>query len=49
MSTISSSFQDHIDADKTKSKASCDLVLKESNLNTEQYNKSSAESALQQI
>jgi hypothetical protein len=35
MSTISSSFQDHIDADKTKAAtaaAACPLVLKENNL-----------------
>ena len=44
----SSSFQDHIDADKAASTA-CPLVLKENNLHTEQFNKSQCQSALQQI
>ena len=47
MSIISSSFQDHIDADKASS--SCPLVLKETNLNTGQYNKNPCDSVLNQI
>ena len=46
MSSISSSFQDHINAGV---KPSCELVLKEKNLHTEQYNKVSHEAALNQI
>lgn len=47
MSTISSSFQDHIDAGKASN--SCPLVLKETNLHNEQYNKSPQEQVLNQI
>lgn len=47
MSSISSSFQDHIDANKASS--ACPLVLKDTNLNTEKYNKTQCESALDQI
>ena len=50
MSTISSSFQDHIDADKTKAAAAaCPLVLKENNLHNEQYNTRACDAALSQI
>ena len=47
MSSISSSFQDHIDAKPASDE--CALVLKENNLNTEKYNNSQCQSALQQI
>lgn len=46
MSHISSSFQDHIDAGHN---GNCGLVLKESSLNDQQYNKSACETALSQI